>query len=524
MLKKVSVLIPLAVIGVFAAAQLYLGTSPLIAALCVAAVAIPFLPLWLYGRDLYGLLSISFSLKYVGFALAAKTFYWQTLESNLHDPYAAFGLTLLLMIVLTAMFILARALDPGKAIFSFPMDLASLRRLSVFCICIGIAGTLFVHTGDADSGEAPSGGAAIVLGNAFREFYFFGIIAESFYAVSKTSGRSFVTLRLVFLLLLQVMMSITLNERGAIVTSLIGIVSVAFLYNIIRIRHLVIGAVLGSFFIFVFTPITIYLRFNKAGLSLSEFVVVAEDTIIRAATDPDFFKLISDTQRNAFFDNMNAVVPYDYYGVRSEVLERLSFVSLVDAVYNGTRTREPLGMEAVGQTLARAAPGFLGYDKEIANSYGPGDWLSWHTGLAAPDIVSFTVFGLPMEGLAAWGLTGMIVYPFIFMLPVVYVCGRLSTFRLPLPASVFLFVVIQHIMLDMTADVFLTWMTRNLPALLLSLFVLHYLVRTRVVISRVACRLSQVLHANMIPGNFSDKIMRNNRDRRNAARRPAGFD
>lgn len=480
--KSVSLVIPLTAVGGLSIAQLLLGTSPAIVVMCVVAVILPFLILGLYGRDLYGLLGISFSIKYVGFALAAKTFYGQNLESHLREPYAAYGLTLLIMLSVTAMLIAARALDSSKNFFSFPLDLVSLRRLSVICICAGIAGNAFVASSTLDMGDAASGGAARVLGGAFREFYYLGLIAETFYAVTKTGGRSFVTVRLVFLFLLLAIISVSFNERGGLVTGLIGVVTVAFMYNTINFRHVFIGILACSFFMFIFTPITIYLRLQRTGLNIIEFTELAGDTIFKAATDLEFFKLILDTHKGAF-QNWNDTVPYDYYGIRSEALERLSFVSLVDAVYDGTKTREPLGMQAVDQMLARNAPGFLGYNKDISY-YGPGDWLSWETGLSEPGSISFTVFGLPMEGLASWGVTGVIVYPFIFMLPVIYICGRLSSFRLPLPLSIFLFVIIQHFFLEATSDGFLSWVLRNLPVLLLCLFVLHYILRSRAVLLR----------------------------------------
>jgi hypothetical protein len=475
---RVSLFLPLTVIGVFAGAQLMLGTSPAIIAMGAGAVVLPFLYLGLYGRDLYGLMGIAMSLKYVGFALVAKTFYGQTLESNLYDPYAAFGLTLLIMFIVTAMLILARELDRGKAFFDFPMDLVSLRRLSVFCICIGLAGVLYFLSGRATEAGAETGGAAVVLGTALREYYYLGLIAESVYAVIKTNGRSFITGRLVFLFLIQAIISISFNEREVFAAGVMGIAIVAYLYNLLRIRHVIIGIVFGSFFIFIFTPISIYLRLNKTGLSLSEFTELAENTIVKAATDPAFFKKIADDQKYAFYQNMD--VAYDYYGMRSEVLDRLSFISLVDAVYNGTRNREPLGMEAVNQLLARNPPSFLGYNKDIT-TVGFGDWLSWQTGLEEPGVASFTVFGLPMEGLATWGVTGLIVYPFIFMLPLLYICGRLSSFRLPLPLSIFLFSEIQHLFLDSSSDIFLGWMTRNLLVLILGLFALHYILRPRAI-------------------------------------------
>jgi hypothetical protein len=348
---NVPLTIPLAVIGAFTTAQLMLGTSPAIAAMCAGAVALPFLYMGLYGRDLYGVLGLGFSLKYAGVALAAKTFYGQTLESNLYDPYAAFGLTLLFMFVVTAMLIVARALDRGQAFFAFPMDLVSLRRLSVICICIGIAGDLSfsIHLSNADANSP--GGAATVLGAAFRNYYYLGLIAEAVYAVTKSGGRSFVTGRLLFLFVIKTVISISFNERGAVAISLIGITTVAFLYNMIRVRHVIIGLVACGFFITVFTPITLYLRSNR-GAVLDEFAELAGDTVIKAATDPEFFKYISHTEKYSAYQNMNALMAYDYYGDRSGVLDRLSFVALLDAVYNGTRTREPIGMAALNQSLA----------------------------------------------------------------------------------------------------------------------------------------------------------------------------
>jgi hypothetical protein len=146
----------------------------------------------------------------------------------LYDPHAAFGLTLLLMFVLTAMISVARALDHGKAFFQFPMDLVSLRRLSVICIFIGIAGNLAYSTGVSATGTVTLGGPAVVLGAAFRQYYYFGLNTETVYAVIKSGGRSFVTRRLVFLYLIQSVISIVFNERGGLVSGLIGIIAIAF--------------------------------------------------------------------------------------------------------------------------------------------------------------------------------------------------------------------------------------------------------------------------------------------------------
>lgn len=474
---RVSLAIPLAGIGVFSAAQLWLGTSPAIVAMAGIATAVPLLPLWLYGRSLYALLGIDCSLRYTGVALAAKTFYGQTLESNLFNPYATYGLTLLFMVVVTAILIIVRKLDHGKTLFPFPMDPRSLRRLSVVCGCIGIASQIAMASSKTLENGAFNGGAMLNIGANLQGLFYLGLIAEASYAISISNGRGFVTPRLALMLFLATIMVIILNVRGMIVDCLIAIGTVAFLYNSLRVRHILIGLAAGVFFISFFTPVTLYLRMAKEGLSRFQFMELAGNTIVKAATDPVFFKLISNTVKSGLEDP-KGLAPYDYYGDRANVLNRMSYVGLVDAVYNGTRNREPIGMPALNQTFARVAPGFLGYDKQVS-AYGMGDWLCWQTDLLEPGTVTFMIFNLPMEGLAVWGLAGFILYPFIFMLPVLYICCCLSSFRLALPVSIFLFSNIQSMMFESSSDGFLGWLTRYLPLTLSSLFILYKVLNSR---------------------------------------------
>jgi hypothetical protein len=444
--------------------------------MCVVAIIVPFLPLRIYGRDLYSIMGVGFSLTYVGVALVAKTLYGQPIDSNLFDPYAAFGLTLLLMAVLTAVLATARKMDRGKTLFSFPTDLQSLRRLSLVCIGIGLVGAILVGSNKSMESGGSNAGAALILGKYLQDFFYLGLIAEVLYAITKSEGRSFVTFRLGLWLFLETLIAVALNVREALLSSLIGVVTAAFLFNMLRVRHLLIGMLAVVFFINFMTPVTIYLRIAKEGLSLTQFMELAVNTFAKAATDQGFFQMLSDTADAAAIQNTNALVAYDYYHTPANVLGRLSWVALVDAVYNGTRTRAPIGMAALDETLAATAPGFLGYRK---STQGMGDWLSWQTGLSEPGRVYYAVFGLPMEGLASWGLIGMIAYPFIFMLPMLYICGTLSSFRLALPVSIFLFTAVQHSMLESTSETFVAFLTRGDLFLFVVLFLLSKYLSSR---------------------------------------------
>ncbi|MGA2637250.1 hypothetical protein [Methylocella sp.] len=161
---------------------------------------------------------------------------------------------------------------------------------------------------------------------------------------------------------------------------------------------------------------------------------------------------------------------YDYYGDRSNVGNRLSYVALFDAVYNANKGLVPLGMKSVWQSIDGVSPGFLGFIKRPESL---GDWLGWQTGLVAVGAEPFINFGLSMEGYTSWGWIGAIVYPFLFMFPFLWIFTKIASFRLPLPTSIFIFTEIQAGLIEATSDGFMNGITRSAPVLFVALFALH---------------------------------------------------
>lgn len=473
---RVPIIIPLGLVSIFGVIQLILGTDPFLMILCAACIAVPLIPLHIYGRDLYSMLGIVFSVRYVGVALIAKTLYGQPLETHLYDPFAAYGLTFVLMVVVTLVLMLARALDRGTTLSPFGMDPASLRKLAILglgigFVCEGIVGSIK----SAESGGLNSGPVFVLAANLAGLFYL-GLVAEVIHNIVKSSHRTLVSPLLAIGLVGALMIAIGLNQREFFVSCIIAVVVTAFMYKMIRVPHLVLGLAVAVFFLQIMTPITLYLRSAKEGMDILRFLDFAQTTVVRAATEPSFFNEISNQAKSMELVDPNEVTSNDYFGDGSNVLNRLSYIGLVDAVYNGTRTRVPIGMTALNQTIARVAPGFLGFDKNVSR-YGLGDWFCWQTGLFAPESLVFANFGLPMEGLATWGMIGFIAYPFAFMLPLLFICGRISSFRLPIPTSIFLFADSQHNIVEAMSDGFLASMTRTLPLFAILLYGLYMLYR-----------------------------------------------
>lgn len=464
---RVSIVIPFGVTCVFEAIQLYLGADPFIVFMSAAAITITFIPLYIFGRDLYAMFSIVFSVRYIGAALVIKTLYGQPLQSNLLDPIASYAWALLFMVITTSIMLTARYFDPGKTLFPFPNDLKSLRRLGIISFAIGTLGYAIV--GGTDSNGTASAGGFIIIMSSLSSLCNFGLIAEAAYAIEKSGKRSLFSPLLVAMLGATFLVVIALNARGAFLNGVIALGTIAFIYRVINFRYIVIGAVFLAFFTYFLSPLTLYLRMQR--MPKLQFIQLAMNTAVKATFDSSFRKMIYDTAKYTTLEDIKDEPPYDYYGDRSNVGNRLSFIGLLDAVYNGTKTRKQVGITELRRSLSDVMPGFLGYVKEETNL---GDWMGWQTGILQPPFITYINFGLPMEGLATWGWPGFIAYPIIFILPVLLAFGRLSSFRVPLPLSIYLFTILQTGMIEYLSNGFMVALTRELPVLLITLSGIYF--------------------------------------------------
>lgn len=246
---RVPITLPLGVIGIFGAAQLFLGEDPWIVFLCLSALTVTFMPLHRNGRDLYSLIAIVFGVRYLGVALVAKTAYGQQLQTNLFHPYATYTLSFILMGSITAALMLVRACDIRKYAFPFPTDLPSLRRLSLISFAIGIIGLGVVGVTKSDTPQAiANAGMVFFLASHFSGLCVLALIAEATYGVAKSNGRSLFTPLLIAMLGLTQLAVIALNTRQFMVSCLIGVAAVAFLYRVLKFRYIVIATVFAAFF------------------------------------------------------------------------------------------------------------------------------------------------------------------------------------------------------------------------------------------------------------------------------------
>ncbi len=321
----------------------------------------------------------------------------QPLDQYLNAPVAAYGLSCLLMFVVVGVILTVRALDGGTTLFALPVNAAAVRLLGLVAFVIGV--TAYVASGiivSRESDEAATGLYVLVV--ILGGIHLLGFVAEILYC--SLTNRGPFSLRLVVMLVVTFAIAMFLNARSVMFDGVIAIAVSGIVYQVFRARHLVglaVAAVLASQIV---TPITMELRRVKEGKSASEFASAAGEVIAKAASEPDYVGILRLRQaQESKVDNPLEL--YEYYGDPTNVMNRFSYVALVDAVYFRAERQVPLGLSALDEVYSRVVPGFL-VNKE-PKPYGYGDWLSWELGIFQPPLKTFTNFGLPMEGYAVAG-------------------------------------------------------------------------------------------------------------------------
>jgi hypothetical protein len=176
--------------------------------------------------------------------------------------------------------------------------------------------------------------------------------------------------------------------------------------------------------------------------------------------------LVGELQRKDAFRARyeSGTTQYDYFGDGSNILNRLAFVALLDSVYSQTKVLNPIGVRALTEEVfPRVLPSFL-VDKE-ARPYGYGDWLSWEVGLIETGRVSYLSSTLPIEGIAVFGaILGVTIWPVVFMLPMLLLFGRISSFAVPTATSIFLLSAFHWELIEGASDTFIGVATRSIPS------------------------------------------------------------
>ncbi|MDP2296024.1 MAG: hypothetical protein Q8M24_11255 [Pseudolabrys sp.] len=446
--------------------QGYIGTSAQVLFFCGLTITFSMVPYLLYGRSLYAILPVLFMLRYVGVALIGKTLYWQTLDSHLSDPITSYGLAMIFIVSVTIIMICVRNLDSGKSIFPVVSNVQKLRVLATVAAIVGMASQIVIIAVTERGSGAVNTGAVFVISSALSKLYFLGLCGECVAVARQTEGKKFVSLRLLTMLFLSALLALGVNGREFFADCVLTVGVTAFLLGALRWRHILGGVLIIWLGVMYLSPAFLAMRSVREGKTGSEFINLGINSLMRILGDSEYRESLRQTQRD-LARRASGSLPYDYYGDGSNILNRLSFVALLDAVSFNAQRHVPIGFEALSQVYSRVVPSFLVSEKQEFG-YVYGDWLSWNIGLAASGRSMSANFGLPMEGLAVFGIGGFLLYPWLFIFPVMLVIARLSSFRKPSLMSVFLFSYFQHPLVEANSDGFINILVRGIPIILLT--------------------------------------------------------
>lgn len=453
--------------------QLALGADVLVLALSVTSVMLGLYPIVYLGRDIYTCFAALFTFRYAGGVLFAKTLYGQPVDSLLREPLSSYALAMVLIAVVVGLTMLARRWDRGTTVFPALGSLNDVRQVGLLAYLVGAAAGVIVGLLVKRDVDGANTGAVFVIASALMNLVYLGYASEIIYNVHKTNKRSLISTRLAGMLAFTISLALFLNVRSIAVNSVLCIFFAAFLLRALRIHHLGLGLVMAFVFSSYVSPLALELRTIKEGKTATEFASEVVELVSRTVTEPG---LIGELQRKEAFRSRfdSGTSQYDYFGDGSNILNRLAFVALLDSVYSQTKVLNPIGTKALtDQVIPRIMPGFL-VEKE-ARAYGYGDWLSWELGIAESGRISFLSFPLPVEGVAVFGpLIGVTIWPFMLMLPMLLVLGRVSSLLYITPTSLFLLSALHWDLVEALSDGYIAMLTRGLPITVIPAWCLYW--------------------------------------------------
>lgn len=453
-------------------AQLSFGAGVLVTALSVSSILIGFFPLAYLGRDLYTCFAALYCFRYTGGALLMKTLYGQPVDTYLQNPVASYALANLLLVVVITAVLLARRIDKGGTSLPVLTSPESLRATGLVAFLIGTCSGAVSGALVSRDSDVASTGAVFVIASALLSLVYLGYASEILHKYQTSGGREMVSKRLLGMLAVAVIMSVFLNIRSLMINSCFCVLISGFLLRSIHIRHVVAGIFAFAFFSFYVSPLSLELRTIKEGKAAGEFLSSAKDMVLRTIDDPSFISELKARERfRQQFESGQS--QYDYFGDNANIANRLSFIGILDAVYSQAHATNSIGTRGFEEVYARVVPGFL-VAKEARN-YGYGDWLSWEMGLIEFGRISFLSFPLPAEGIALFGIPGMVLFPIVFLLPVLIILGRISSLRYVTAPSLFLVSALHWELVEGPSETFISIVVRSLPILVAPVACLYWL-------------------------------------------------
>ena len=458
--SHISLYVCLAASAILALAQIGLGCRLDVLGTALVGSVFGLIQVFLLGIDLLSLIPVVFFLRYFGVALVVKTLLGQSLDSELMHPLISYLLSAAIIAVSSAVTIILRTTRGWRGVIPELRLGIVPNKLIYASAIIGIIGAAMNIGTSSRVAMVASTGPLTQLGVGLRAAFFLAIIAQTWKDTQSADRGRFISIRLAALLIIGLLISLATNARELFVDCIVSCATVLLLRQRLTIYHFLLGSILGAIFIGFISPVVLASRQDKFGQDASGFIASTAKVAGQAATDSDYLATLKE-QHHGSGNGRVITTQNDYFAGRADIVNRLSWVSLVDTIYDAVQSRELLGFSSMGEVWERVEPRFLFPDKPVArNTYS--DYLAYRVGLERVGNEGAYSFGLPMEGFFSFGLMGLLAYPFLGLLTILGVANLITPLTKTSIPSIFFFMTVQHGMIEQTTDGYLAILTRGM--------------------------------------------------------------
>lgn len=239
------------------------------------------------------------------------------------------------------------------------------------------------------------------------------------------TGNRRVLLTLLVVGAIMLLLAIAANTKKEFAEFLLVVLVGLFAYGLkISVRHIVAGVALIIVMLFYLSPTIHIMRTHFRDLTIFERVTKSYEVL----EEHNFsaFKLRESEGRfmAGFTHSYRASGSYVYPSTLS--VDRFMLILPIDQVVRGQESRDEMG---IGIFLPEILDGILPSFLITKNTYVGADLVAWEYGIRQFGNSARPVIGMTASSLAAAGLLGVILFPFLIILPILLL-GNLLFFDL----------------------------------------------------------------------------------------------
>jgi hypothetical protein len=458
--RKLPVLLVLCAIVM--AAHMVLGSDPAVIWLAMLTIISCVWVVFHLGLlNITALLILLLVFRYIGFPLIGKLLFLQPLDSNLGQPFGSIASVFLgVSAYLFALMLVAR-MKIKKSILMPTTDHRQLNRISVVAMIIGCAANLgmALHAGREYTG--------ITVANFFVPFLHLALVSAIGAELCKSGRQRSWNFWVLFIVFVEIIFAMVRNSRMSIVEILLSyIVTLSAFQGKVRWWRVGLTGLFALLLVATATPVMLYVRGMRENLTWTQRISATLDASSNWSTAFAHFKAAELLQeRDGFYLN--------YYGSPQNILERMSLINHVDVMKCATDRHGPVGIKDLWVAFVSNLPRIVVPDKPMGT--GHGGWLNCRENIECIE-GSYATVPLIANGYAAFGWTGVMLYPFFFGLAVLLLIRVVSGFDLKCNIwAIYLLTRFQNSFVEGDAATYFQGILRDIPQDMILMIVIVWL-------------------------------------------------